>query len=211
MRRSRERRKRGFMQRMKRNWKLPVGLGLAAVVTAAVVVWIPTVASAGKSESGHALHAEHAEAAQDELAGLRQATARFHDLDKALAEGYELGYLRNNGVRIITGCVASPTAGAMGYHYFNKALVDDVAVDPLKPEVLVYAPTDDGLKLAAVEWVVPGPIWTDPPGVSDPPSVYGMDMHILVPAVGFWLMHAWIWKPNPAGIFADFNPNVSCS
>ena len=189
-------------------WKLPFGLGLAALVVVAMVVLIPAVASAGKATTSHA---EHAEAAQDELAELRQATARFHDLDAALAAGYELGYLRNNGVRIITGCVASPTAGAMGYHYFSKALVDDVTVDPLKPEVLVYAPTDDGLRLAAVEWVVPGPIWTDPPGVSDPPSVYGMDMHILVPAVGFWLMHAWIWKPNPAGIFADFNPNVSCS
>ena len=196
------------MQRIRRNWKLPFGLGLAVIAVAAVVL-VPTVASARESQAS--THAEHAEAAQDELAGLRQATARFHDLNNALAAGYELGYLRNNGVRIITGCVASPTAGAMGYHYFNKALVDDVAVDPLKPEVLVYAPTDDGLQLVAVEWVVPGPIWTDPQGVSDPPSVYGMDMHILVPAVGFWLMHAWIWKPNPAGIFADFNPNVSCS
>jgi hypothetical protein len=192
-------------------WKLPLGLGLAALVVLAVVVWIPTVASAGKA---NAEHAEHAEAAQDELAGLRQATARFHDLDAAIAAGYELGYLRNNGTRIITGCVANvanPAAGAMGYHYFNKALVDDVAVDPLQPEVLVYAPTDDGLKLVAVEWVVPGPIWTDPPGVSEPPTVFGMEMHILVPAVGFWIMHAWVWKPNPAGMFADWNPEVSCT
>ena len=38
----------------------------------------------------------------------------------------------------------------------------------------------------------------------------GMPMHILVPAVGFYLMHAWVWKHNPAGIMADWNPNVSC-
>jgi hypothetical protein len=182
----------------KSKWKLPFFIGLAVLV-AAVVVLIPTVALAGD------------EAAQDELAGVRQATARFHDLDSAIAAGYELGYLRNNGTRIITGCVSSPTAGAMGYHYFNKELVDDVAVDPLKPEVLVYAPTDDGLKLAAVEWVVPGPIWTDPPGVSEPPTLFGMEMHILVPAVGFYIMHAWVWKPNPAGMFADWNPEVSCT
>jgi hypothetical protein len=188
-------------------WKLPFGLGLAALVVVAMVVLIPAVASAGKATASHA---EHAEAAQDELAELRQATARFHDLDAALEAGYELGYLRNNGVRIITGCIFSPT-GAMGYHYFNKELVDDVAVDPLRPEVLVYAPdADGGRKLVAVEWVVPGPIWTDPPGVTEAPTLFGMEMHILVPAVGFWLMHAWIWKPNPDGIFADWNPEVSC-
>lgn len=38
-----------------------------------------------------------------------------------------------------------------------------------------------------------------------------MEMHILVAAVGFYLMHAWIWRPNPAGMFADWNPEVSCS
>ena len=38
-----------------------------------------------------------------------------------------------------------------------------------------------------------------------------MPMHILVPAVGFWLQHAWVWKHNPAGMFADWNPEVSCS
>ena len=99
----------------------------------------------------------------------------------------------------------------MGYHYFNKELVDDVAVDVLKPEVLVYAPGPDGQrKLVAVEWVVPGPISTDPAGVSEAPTMFGMDMHILVPTVGLWLMHAWVWKPNPAGMLADWNPEVSC-
>jgi len=76
---------------------------------------------------------------QDELAQVRRATARFHRLDAAIDAGYELGYVNGSGVRIITGCVAHPTAGAMGYHYFNKELIDDLVVDPLKPEGLVYA------------------------------------------------------------------------
>jgi hypothetical protein len=147
---------------------------------------------------------------QDELAQVRQVTARFHRVEEAIAAGYELGWVNGSGVRIITGCVAHPTAGAMGYHYFNQQLVDDLAVDALKPEVLVYAPTPDGgLQLVAVEWVVPGPN-TNPPGLSEPPSVLGMEMHILVPAVGFWIKHAWIWKHNPAGMFADWNPEVTC-
>jgi hypothetical protein len=80
----------------------------------------------------------------------------------------------------------------------------------LQPEVLVYAPGENGkLKLLAVEWVVRGQN-SNPPGVSSPPTVLGMPMHILVPAVGFYIMHAWVWKANPAGMFADFNPEVSC-
>jgi Protein of unknown function (DUF1059) len=147
---------------------------------------------------------------QDDLAQVRAVTARFHDVDAALDAGYELGWVNGSGQRIITGCVFHPTAGAMGYHYFNAELMADLTTDALQPEALVYAPGEDGsLKLAAVEWVVRGPN-SNPPGTPDPPSVLGMQMHILNPAVGFWLMHAWVWKPNPAGMFADWNPDVSC-
>ncbi|MDT5029671.1 MAG: hypothetical protein QOE61_6629, partial [Micromonosporaceae bacterium] len=58
-------------------------------------------------------------------------------------------------LRIVTGCVAHPTAGAMGYHYFNKELMDSLAVDPLQPEVLVYAPGDNGKLERAVDVVGP--------------------------------------------------------
>jgi hypothetical protein len=151
-----------------------------------------------------------APAMQAELADVRRVTAQFHRVEAAIAAGYELGYVNGAGVRIITGCIAHPTAGAMGYHYFNKALIDDLVVDPLKPEGLVYESAPNGeLNLVSVEYVVPGPN-SNPPGVSQPPSVFGMEMHILVPAVGFYIHHAWVWKHNPAGIFADWNPEVTC-
>ncbi len=122
-----------------------MALGSALLV---VVVLIPTMAYAR----------------QDELAGVRQVTAQFHRVDAAKEAGYELGYVNGLGNRIITGCIAHPTAGAMGYHYFNKALIDDMVVDPLKPEGLVYAPAANGeLKLVSVEYVVPGP-GSNPPG-----------------------------------------------
>jgi hypothetical protein len=147
---------------------------------------------------------------QDELALVRRATAKFHRVDAATTAGYELGYLNGAGNRIITGCIAHPTAGAMGYHYFNKALIDDNEIDVLKPEGLVYAPgADGGLKLVAVEYVVPGRA-SNPPGPAEAPTVFGLDMHILVPAVGFHTLHAWIWSHNPAGMFAHWNPDVSC-
>jgi hypothetical protein len=173
---------------------------------------MPPMHSAYASAEGVTAHDHTAGSAglQHELAQVRQVTARFHRVEEAIAAGYELGWVNGSGVRIITGCVAHPTNGAMGYHYFNQELVDDLGVDPLEPEVLVYAPAPDGrLQLVAVEWVVPGPN-TNPPGVSEPPSVLGMEMHILVPAVGFWLKHAWIWKHNPGGMFADWNAEVTC-
>jgi len=152
---------------------------------------------------------------QDELAQVRRATAKFHRFEAAIGAGYTLGYVNGAGNTIITGCIAHPTdpvnIGAMGYHYFNKALIDDLVIDPQRPEGLVYAPgADGGLKLVAVEYVVPGDK-SNPPGPADGPTVFGMDMHILVPAVGFHTLHAWIWSHNPAGMFAHWNPEVTCS
>ena len=147
---------------------------------------------------------------QDELAAIREATAAFHDVEAANAAGYELGYVNGAGNRIITGCIAHPSAGAMGYHYFDKALIDDLVVDVLRPEGLVYAPGPNGtLKLAAVEYVVPGPN-SNPPGPAQAPTVLGSTMHILVPAVGFYIHHAWLWRHNPTGMYSDWSPEVSC-
>ncbi len=190
------------------SWKLALVLGLAAFVAAGVVALIPSVASAEEEQQAHD-HSGHAGHAFD-LAKLRRATAKYHRVEAAVADGYELGWVNGSGVRIITGCVSHPTAGAMGYHYFNPELVADNGVDPLQPEVMVYERRADGeLHLVAVEWVVRGPN-TNPPGVTAAPSVLGMEMHILVPAVGFYLTHAWIWKRNPSGVFADWNPLVTC-
>jgi hypothetical protein len=197
------------VQRNRNNRKLALGLGLAVLLVAGIAL-IPTVAAAEQEEATHD-HAAHAAGLQDELAQVRRVTARFHRVEEALAAGYELGWVNGSGVRIITGCISSPT-GAMGYHYFHPQLMADNAVDALEPEALVYAPAPDGdgLKLAAVEYVVRGPA-TNPPGPSQAPSVLGMEMHILNPVVGFWLMHAWVWANNPAGILEDWNPEVSCS
>jgi hypothetical protein len=96
--------------------KLPLGIGLAVLVVVAVVL-IPTVAFAGDETAAEDAavhdHAAHNVALQDELEQVRRVTARFHDLDAALEAGYELGWVNGSGNRIIAGCVAHPTAGAM--------------------------------------------------------------------------------------------------
>lgn len=202
-------------ERKPNGWKRALGIWAAAPL-AATALLVPSFAAdqdaADQDAAAPHDHATRAESRQDALARVRASTAQFHRVEEAIAAGYELGWVNGSGVRIVAGCVSHPTAGAMGYHYFNSDLMADNGVDVRRPEVLVYAPrADGGLRLVAVEWVVRGPR-SNPPGVSEPPSVLGMDMHVLVPPPGpaFYLTHAWIWAHNPAGMFADFNPEVSC-
>jgi hypothetical protein len=62
---------------------------------------------------------------------------------------------------------------------------------------MVYAHTgNDGLRLVAVEWVS-----TTPGTVMDQPLHFN-------PAVGLWVLHAWIWSPNPTDVFEDMNPRI---
>jgi hypothetical protein len=201
------------------NRKLICGLGVA-VLLAGIGPPVAAIAVPPTSEPPTPvieivpLHDEstpaQSDSVEDDLAQVRRVTARFLDVAAAEEAGYELGWVNGSGERIITGCVANPDAGAMGFHYFNAELMDDLAVDLLEPEVLVYAPGPDGeLQLNAVEWVARGAN-SNPAGVSEPPTVLGMPMHILVPEVGFYITHAWVWQPNPAGMFEDWNPNVTC-
>src|SRR6185503_15688156 len=76
-----------------------------------------------------------------DLAQLRRATAKYHDVDVALADGF-----------IQTpACVASPDGG-MGIHFINPARLMDPAENILEPEILLYVETADGMKLLGVEY-----------------------------------------------------------
>jgi hypothetical protein len=81
--------------------------------------------------------------------------------------------------------------------------IDDV-LDPAAPEALVYELTDRGPRLVAVEYIIPDE-FVDP---ADPPNLFGHTLHhhSFLPV---FILHAWVWKNNPAGMFADFNPNVA--
>lgn len=145
---------------------------------------------------------------QADLGNVRAATAKFHRVEVAEAAGHQLGW-KNPNIPI-TGCIAHPTDGAMGYHWFNHDAIEDITLDPLRPEGLVYEPLPNGeLKLVAVEWVVPVEAW-HAAGNEGPPSVLGQEMGILNPALGWYILHAWVWKPNPSGMFNNWNPDVIC-
>lgn len=134
---------------------------------------------------------------------VRLATERFKDVQVAIKEGYAAA-----------SCVSGPEKGAMGVHFINGALIGDGAVDPTRPEILVYEPLQGGqFLLVAVEYLTLAENWH---AVNEaPPVVMGQLFHYAgspnrygLPA--FYELHVWAWKHNPAGTFADWNPRVSC-
>lgn len=173
---------------------------VAAMLAAGLVAAAVAASSAGPAEAGRG---------QSNLAQVRAATAKFHRVTVAEAAGHQLGW-KNPDIPI-DGCIAHPTEGAMGYHWFDHDAIEDIALDPLRPEGLVYEPLPNGkMHLVAVEWIVPAEEW-HAAGNEDPPSVLGEDLGILNPALGWYILHAWVWKPNPSGMFNNWNPDVDCS
>jgi hypothetical protein len=133
---------------------------------------------------------------QSELAEARQATAKFHKVSHAEAAGY-------GSTLDVLGCFQNPGVGGMGVHYVNFDLVDGT-VDAANPEALVYEMRDNGqLKLVALEYLVPQELVD----LNNPPELFGQHFHPhgVLP---FWILHVWIWKPNPSGMFEDWNPRV---
>lgn len=130
------------------------------------------------------------------LATLRRVTARYHDIDAAFADGFVL----------LHPCEERPDEGPVGavYVHFDRLL--DGVIDPASPDALIYEPGSDGRdRLVGVEFALPYALWNAP----QPPEFLG---HAFQPEneFGVWALHAWTWRHNPEGMFAESNPNVSC-
>lgn len=135
------------------------------------------------------------------LAAIRQATARYHDTDVAEADGY---------VNLVDCISGPPGAGDMGVHFMKGSAVDGT-FDPLEPEFLVYEPrgANGGLHLVSLEYYVPD----ETPTEAEAPEFEGQHFHVLPeghPLFPGYALHIWAWRHNPSGLFADFNPKVSC-
>jgi hypothetical protein len=138
-----------------------------------------------------------AEADTDALAQANLGAAAFQDLAMAEAAGYV-------STMESLGCFENPEEGGMGLHYLLESALDD-ALDPGAPEALVYELDHDGniVELVAHEYLVPLEAWTE----DQPPSLFGIEFHQHA-VLPFWILHTWIWKDNPAGMFEDWNPKV---
>jgi hypothetical protein len=171
------------------------------------------------------------QADEPSLAEVRASTERFRDVEVALAEGY----IRDPGDICDTAVMMGKPAefGAMGIHYFRPDLLgitappdprvdgDGTHVDFLNPSILIYEPHADGsLQLVAVENLVFKEAW-HAAGNDAPPAFHGVPYDTMIddPATAVdeahmfephYDRHVWLYRENPKGVFAQFNPNASC-
>lgn len=153
-------------------------------------------------------------ASADTSSDLERARAATHGFVTRVGAAEAAGYgLFRDAAGL--ACIEQPGVGAMGVHYVNGSLVGDAVLDPTRPEALVYEPLAFGrLRLAAVEYIVFKEVW-EAAGNTGRPTLFGVPFD-FTPAPNrygippFYALHAWIWKDNPAGIFAPWNPRVDC-
>jgi hypothetical protein len=147
-----------------------------------------------------------------ELQRTRDALDKYKDPVAAVHDGY----------LSTVGCVWYPKAGApgevpykaggMGVHFLNLEHLGK-PLDPLKPQILVYEPVGGKLQLVAAEWFVPlSPQVKERPRLFDQPFDGPMEGHhpLMPTGLHHYDLHVWLWKDNPAGLFAPTNPSLKC-
>ena len=127
---------------------------------------------------------------QQELARARAATAIYHDVNRAIADGY---------VR------ATDFESGEGYHYANFALMDG-NFEIERPEALLYTLGPDGqLRLAGVEYMIPLALSEEAPeGFTGDEDLWREDSE----GFDLWELNVWLWLHNPDGMFAAKNPRI---
>ena len=146
------------------------------------------------------------------LAATRAALEKYQDPIAAVRDGYFS----------TLGCVDYPKGGngmsemaykpgGMGVHFLNPALIGP-KLDSLKPQVLIYEPVGDRLRLVAAEWFVPTAVAKEAPTIFGTKLDGPMEGHapILPPELHHWDLHVWLWKANPNGLMHPTNSTVKC-
>ena len=130
------------------------------------------------------------------IATLQRVSARYHRLSIAKNEGFVL----------LHPCEARGDEGPVGTVYVNIARLMDGVIDPESPDALIYEPTRTGdFRLVGVEFAVPQALWTG----AELPTFLGTTFQ-REDEFGVYALHAWVWRNNPNGLFAETNPRVSC-
>ena len=165
------------------------------------------------------------------LEQVKAAAEKYRDVKVALAEGY---IPDPSGMCETADMMGQPAKlGAMGVHYFRPDLlgisgppnprVDGTGTytDFNKPAILLYEPQADGsMQLTGVENLVFEKAWKAA-GHDAPPTFHGVpfdrmaddpatkidEAHNFMPHFD---RHVWVFRDNPSGTFAQYNPNVTC-
>lgn len=199
--------------------------GVVLVAGVAVTLWT------GVDGRNEAVGAAAPGAGEPDLDAVRAATERFRDVQVALAEGYVRDPFDLCDTAEMMGRPAE--LGAMGIHYVRPDLLGltgppnprvsgtGTHTDFLKPAILIYEPQANGsLELVAVENLVFEAAWKAA-GHAAPPVFHGVTYDYMVndpstPADEAHMFephydrHVWLYRENPNGRFAPFNPKVSC-
>ncbi|MFD9097392.1 hypothetical protein [Streptomyces collinus] len=136
-------------------------------------------------------------AVEQQLGEAYAATARYGYTPFAAEDGYR--------ARV---CLAR-AQGGMGFHYFNESRFG--SLDPKRPAALLYEDAGHGeRRLIGVEWVIPvkGKDMKRP-------RLFGQDFQGPMPGhypgmPTHYDLHVWLYKKNPSGLFAQWNPRVTC-
>jgi len=205
-----------------------IGVFIGAIVVIGAAVFALQTGSEKREEQALA---EPAVAVEPDLTAVRLATEWFQDVEVALAKGYIRDPFDLCDTAEMMGRPAE--LGAMGIHYFRPDLLGitsppdprvigtGIHTDFLMPAILIYEPQADGtLELVALENLAFVAAW-QAAGHVDPPSFHGVpydhmaddpatpidEAHMFEP---HYDRHVWLYRDNPNGIFAPFNPSVSC-
>jgi hypothetical protein len=147
--------------------------------------------SAYRAEGPSASRADAQE--HQDVARLRAATEKFHKIEVAALAGWN--------EQVPPGCFTSPD-GSMGFHFRNLSKVG--TLNPTEPQFVMYEPQKDGsMRLVGVEFIALGAPTDTPPVLFGQPFQWNSTF-------GIWALHVWAWRENPSGLYANWNPKVSC-
>ncbi|HEX9312169.1 MAG TPA: hypothetical protein VGA30_05020 [Actinomycetota bacterium] len=152
-----------------------------------------------------------------QIAAAKSATAKYRSLAAAKADGYI------QVTQFIPG---------LGLHLANLGISNRI-FDPARPQVLLYQPDRSGkLVLVGVAYSIAHTGLDDPQpaGFAGNADVWHFHQDLCFLPTGSvtitpgaqpcrkmggyfqaktaWLLHAWIWKTNPDGLFTENNPSV---
>ena len=156
---------------------------------------IPTVAAADAPQLDRPSHAPRNRHEEERLAEtLRRVTARYHNIDAAKRDEFVL----------LHDCETRLNDEPVGTVYVNMSRLTDGVINPESPDALIYEPTAKGLELVGVEFAIPFSL------SHEPPQLLGATFQ-REDEFGVFALHAWVWRKNPNGLFAETNPRVTCS
>jgi len=167
---------------------------ITRALCALFVLQLPLIAAAG-------------DAATPLIDKVHNATARYVDINVAIAEGFVPA----------TPCVSGPDTGAMGVHFVLPARISAGVLNAEQPEALIYEPMPSGaMRLVGVEFIVLESVWASKNPVGSVPALDGNLLNYIgapnrygLPA--FYEIHVWAWEHNPQGSYADWNTSVTCT